>query len=73
MVKLTRKNGEECKVAVRKHRRDAQRDDRPPRQGRRRQRGRRRPRKKKVEDLTSELVKQVDGVIASKEKDVMEV
>ena len=73
LVKVIRKNGEECKVAIRKHRRDAlemidtfQKDGDVSEDDA--DRGR-----KKVEDLTSELVKQVDGVIASKEKDVMEV
>ncbi|MBK6515489.1 MAG: ribosome recycling factor [Polyangiaceae bacterium] len=73
LVKVIRKNGEECKVAIRKHRREAlemidtfQKDGDVSEDDA--DRGR-----KKVEDLTSELVKQVDGVIASKEKDVMEV
>ncbi len=73
MVKLTKKNGEECKVVVRKHRRDANemideldkggdvsQDDAD--------RG-----KKKVEDLVAEGVKQVDAIIAAKEKDILEV
>ncbi len=73
MVKLTRKNGEECKVAVRNHRRDAMemiasldddgevsKDDADRA-------------KKKVEDVVAEGVKSVDAVIASKEKDILEV
>lgn len=73
LVKILRKNGEECKVAMRKHRRDAlemidqfQKDGDVSEDDA--DRGR-----KKVEDLTSELVKQVDVVVAAKEKDVMEV
>ena len=73
MVKLTKKFGEECKVAIRKHRRDAnemvdslQKDgdvseDEADRS------------KKKVEDVVAEGTKQVDTVIAAKEKDVLEV
>ena len=73
MVKLTKKNGEECKVAVRKHRRDANEmiqtldkdgdvsKDEADRA------------LKKVEDLVAEGVKLVDQVIASKEKDILEV
>lgn len=73
MVKLTRKHGEECKVAVRNHRRDAMEmiatldkdgdvsaDDADRA-------------KKKVEDTVAEGVKHVDGVISAKEKDILEV
>jgi ribosome recycling factor len=73
MVKLTKKYGEDCKVAVRKHRRDANEmietldkdgdvaaDDADRA-------------KKKVEDLVAEAGKQVDSVIAAKEKDILEV
>ena len=73
MVKLTKKYGEDCKVAVRKHRRDANEmietldkdgdvaaDDADRA-------------KKKVEDAVAEAGKQVDAVIASKEKDILEV
>jgi ribosome recycling factor len=73
MVKLTKRNGEECKVAVRKHRRDAMEmvdtldkdgdvsaDDADRA-------------KKKVEDLVAEGVKHVDQIIAAKEKDILEV
>lgn len=73
MVKLTKKYGEEARVAVRKHRRDANelidtmdsegdvsKDDADRA-------------KKKVEDVVAEGIKQVDAVIASKEKDILEV
>jgi ribosome recycling factor len=73
MVKLTKRYGEECKVAIRKHRRDANEmldtlekdgdvsgDD----AGRAR---------KKVEDVVAEGIKHVDAVIAGKEKDILEV
>lgn len=73
MVKLTRKHGEECKVAVRNHRREAMEmiatldkdgdvsaDDADRA-------------KKKVEEIVADGVKQVDGVIAAKEKDILEV
>ncbi|MBL8740585.1 MAG: ribosome recycling factor [Myxococcales bacterium] len=73
LVKVIRKNGEECKVAIRKHRRDAiemadalEKDGEVS--GDDAERGR-----KKIEDTTAELVKQVDTIIAGKEKDVMEV
>ncbi len=73
MVKVIKKNGEECKVAIRKHRRDAmelidqlEKDGDVP--GDDAERGR-----KKIEDTTAELVKAVETVIAGKEKDVMEV
>lgn len=73
MVKLTKKYGEECKVAVRKHRRDANEmieeldkggdvggDDADRAL-------------KKVEEIVAEGIKAVDAVIASKEKDILEV
>ena len=72
-VKVLRKNGEECKVVIRKHRRDAiemvdglQKDGDVSEDDADRSR-------KKVEDATAELVKQVDTTVAAKEKDVMEV
>lgn len=73
MVKIIRKNGEECKVAIRKHRRDAlemieQFDKDGDVSGDDADRG-----KKKVEEVIVELVKHVDTVIAAKEKDLMEV
>lgn len=73
MVKLTKKYGEECKVSVRKHRRDAMEmldaldkdgevsSDEADRA------------KKKVEEVVAEGVKHVDTIIASKEKDILEV
>ena len=73
MVKLTRKYGEECKVAVRSQRRDANEmigsldasgdvsADEADRA------------KKKVEEIVADGVKHVDQVIAAKEKDILEV
>ncbi|WP_437324116.1 ribosome recycling factor [Sorangium sp. So ce381] len=73
MVKLTKKNGEDCKVAIRKHRRDAnemidslEKDgdvsgDEADRA------------KKKVDDVVADGTKQVDTVIAGKEKDILDV
>ena len=73
MVKLTRKHGEECKVAVRNHRRDAMemiatldKDGDVPADDADRA-------KKKVEDTVAEGVKHVDSVISAKEKDILEV
>ncbi|MBL9024963.1 MAG: ribosome recycling factor [Myxococcales bacterium] len=73
MAKLIRKNGEECKVAIRKHRRDAiemmdSAENEGEVSGDDAERGR-----KKVEDVTAELVKQVDTIVAAKEKDLLEV
>lgn len=73
MVKLTKKYGEEGKVAVRKHRRDAMEmldtldkdgdvsSDEADRA------------KKKVEEVVAETIKQIDGIMASKEKEIIEV
>jgi ribosome recycling factor len=73
MVKLTKKHGEECKVAARKHRRDAMEmidtlDKEGDVGGDDADRA-----KKKVEEIVAEGIKQIDGVIASKEKDILEV
>ena len=73
MVKLTKKNGEECKVAVRKHRRDANEmieslDNDGDVSGDDADRA-----KKKVEDIVAEGVKHVDQIIAAKEKDILDV
>ncbi|HTJ82653.1 MAG TPA: ribosome recycling factor [Polyangiaceae bacterium] len=73
MVKVIRKNGEECKVAIRKHRRDAlEMIDQLDKDGEVSQDDAERSRKK-VEDAIAEIVKQVDTVVAAKEKDLMEV
>ncbi|WP_437303882.1 ribosome recycling factor [Sorangium sp. So ce388] len=73
MVKLTKKNGEDCKVAIRKHRRDAnemidalEKDGEVS--GDEADRA-----KKKVEDVVAEGTRQVDAVIAGKEKDILDV
>src|SRR3954468_5067444 len=73
MVKLTKKNGEECKVAIRKHRRDANEmvatlDNDGDVSGDEADRA-----KKKVEEMVAEGIKQVDHIIAAKEKDILEV
>jgi ribosome recycling factor len=73
MVKLTKRYGEECKVAIRKHRRDANEmidtlDKDGDVSGDDADRSR-----KKVEEVVAAGVKQVDAVIASKEKDILEV
>lgn len=73
MVKLTKKNGEEAKIAVRKHRRDAMdfladgqkegeiREDDADRG------------KKKVEEVVAAEVKNVDKIVAERESQIMEV
>jgi ribosome recycling factor len=73
MVKLTKRYGEECKVAVRKHRREANEmidtlDKDGDVGGDEADRAR-----KKVEEVVAEGIKQVDVVVASKEKDILEV
>jgi ribosome recycling factor len=73
MVKLTKKNGEEAKVGVRKHRRDAMEmidtlDKDGDVSGDDADRA-----KKKVEEVVAEGIKQVDAVIVAKEKDILAV
>ena len=73
MVKLSHKYGEEHKVAVRMHRRDANDmieslDKDGDVSGDDADRA-----KKKVEDLVAEGIKRVDAVIAAKDKEILEV
>ena len=73
LVKTVRKCAEECKVAIRKHRRDAnEMVDQLDKDGEVSQddadRG-----KKKIEEVVAEGIKQVDTVGAAKEKDLLEV
>ncbi|MCC6524831.1 MAG: ribosome recycling factor [Polyangiaceae bacterium] len=73
MVKLTKRSGEDAKVAIRKLRRESlQLLDELAAEGEVGQddadRG-----AKKVEDLIAEWVKKVDGLVADREKDIMEV
>jgi ribosome recycling factor len=72
-VKIARKYGEECKVAIRKHRHDAidmlaTVENDGGASADEVERG-----KKKVEELVAEGVKHVDQMIAHKEKDILEV
>lgn len=73
MVKMTKKHGEECKVAVRKHRRDAlemidqmDKDGDVPADDA--DRG-----KKKVEEMVADGVKQIEHVVEAKEKEILVV
>ena len=73
MVKMTKKYGEEGKIAVRKHRREALEmvdtlDKDGDVSGDDADRA-----KKKVEDVVAEGIKQIDAVISSKDKDILEV
>lgn len=73
MVKLARKNGEDCKVAIRKHRRDAnemidQLDNDGEVSGDDAERSR-----KKLEEVVADGVKQVDTILTNKEKEILEV
>jgi ribosome recycling factor len=73
MVKIARKHGEECKVAIRSSRREAMelldsvKDDGGASEDDV-DRG-----KKKVEEVVSEGTKGVDSIVSHKERDVMEV
>jgi ribosome recycling factor len=73
MVKLSRKYGEEAKVAIRKHRRDANEMVDTLDQGGDVSGDDADRTKKKVEDIVAEGIKQVDAIIAAKEKDILEV
>lgn len=73
MVKLTKKCGEEGKVAVRKQRRDANEIiDTLGADGEIEVAAAAEARKK-VEDLVAEGLKQIDGLVASKERDILDV
>lgn len=73
MVKLTKKNGEEAKVAIRKHRRDANEMVDTLDQGGDVSKDDADRAKKKIEEIVAEGITQVDKIIAAKEKDVLEV
>jgi ribosome recycling factor len=73
MVKQTKKYGEECKVAVRKHRRDALEmvetlDKDGDVSGDEADRA-----KKKVEEMVADGIKHIDHIVTTKEKDILEV
>jgi ribosome recycling factor len=73
MVKLARKHGEECKVAIRNGRRDAiELLDTLDKDGEASEDEIERA-KKKVEEIVSDGVKQIDTLMAHKEKDILEV
>lgn len=73
MVKLAKKHGEECKVGVRKHRRDANEMlDTLEKDGDVGEDDAERARKK-VEEMVADGIKLVDTVVSTKEKDIMEV
>jgi ribosome recycling factor len=72
-VKIARKYGEECKVSIRKARHDAidmlaELENDGASSADEVDRG-----KKKVEELVQDAVKQVDGTVSNKEKDILEV
>lgn len=73
MVKLTKKNGEEAKVAIRKHRRDANEMVESLDEGGDVSKDEADRAKKKVEEIVADGIAQVDKVIAAKEKDILEV
>ena len=72
-VKIARKYGEECKVSIRKGRHDAMDLLGSLEEGGESSADEVDRAKKKVEELVQEAVKHVDSVIASKEKDILEV
>ena len=72
-VKIARKYGEECKVAIRKCRHDALDMLGSLEEGGDSSADEVDRAKKKVAELVQEAVKHVDSVIASKEKDILEV
>jgi ribosome recycling factor len=73
MVKLARKHGEEARVAVRKHRRDANEMVETLDQGGDVSGDDADRAKKKIEEVVAEGIKQVDAIIAHKEKEILEV
>jgi ribosome recycling factor len=73
MVKLTKRSGEDAKIAIRKHRRDAiDMIDELVKEGEVSEddadRG-----KKKLEDVVADSVKKVDKIVAERESQIMEV
>jgi len=73
MVKLTKRNGEDAKIAIRQHRRDAMdMIAEATKEGEVREDDGERA-KKKVEDTVSDHVKQVDQTVTERDAQIMEV
>ncbi len=73
MVKLCKKNGEQCKISVRQHRRDAlEMLSEAKKEGEVSEDDSDRA-KKKVEEVVTEQVKRVDKIVADRESQIMEV
>ncbi|MBF0622052.1 MAG: ribosome recycling factor [Magnetococcales bacterium] len=73
MVKLVHKYGEQAKIAVRNIRRDGMDQLKRAEKNKEISQDDLRTHEKTVQELTDTYVKEVDGVIESKEKDVMQV
>ena len=70
---MTKKNGEEAKVAIRKHRRDANEMVDTLDEGGDVSKDDADRTKKKIEEIVAEGIAHVDKIILAKEKDVLEV
>ncbi|MBE0596522.1 MAG: ribosome recycling factor [Desulfuromonadales bacterium] len=73
MVKLTKRMGEEAKIAMRNSRRDANEALKKLEKGKEISEDDLKRGEKEVQELTDSYVKKVDDVVAAKEKEVMEI
>ena len=73
MVKLTKRIGEEAKIAIRNSRRDANESLKKLEKDKEISEDDLKRGEKEIQDLTDAFVKKVDEVVATKEKEVMEI
>ncbi len=73
MVKQVKKTGEECKIAIRNVRRDGNDGLKKLEKNKEISEDELKRAEKEIQDLTDQFVKKVDDIVATKEKEVMEV
>jgi ribosome recycling factor len=73
MVKLTKRIGEDAKIAVRNVRRDANENLKKLEKDKEISEDELKRGEKEIQDLTDGYVKRIDEIVAAKEKEVMEI
>lgn len=73
LVKLVKRTGEEAKVAIRNNRRDANEELKKKEKSGEMSEDESRRAQEEVQKMTDEYIREVDGIITAKEKEVMEV
>ncbi len=73
LVKLVKRTGEECKVTIRKHRRDANEELKEKQKNKEITEDELKRFTEKVQELTDKYVAKVDEILQAKEKEIMEI